>query len=165
MPHSYVTSIFHVVFSTKERMQLIHADVQPRLWDYMKDVAHNHGIRVLAIGGTENHLHALLSLTADANIAEVVRILKCNSSRWLRETKPLFSWQEGYGAFSVSPSQVERVRRYIRNQAEHHASSSFDEELTAMLTAARMGLESGVAPEGAPRIHCPTDTQRCRAGL
>lgn len=140
MPHSYVTAVFHVVFSTKERMQLIRGDLQPRLWDYIKDIAHNHGIRVLAIGGTDNHVHMLLSLPAEANIAEVVRTLKCNSTRWLRETKPLFSWQEGYGAFSVSPSQVDRVRQYIRHQAQHHARRSFDEELTSMLTAARTGV-------------------------
>ena len=140
MPHSYVTAVFHVVFSTKERMQLIRSDLQPRLWDYIKDIAHNHGIRVLAIGGTDNHVHMLLSLPAEANIAEVVRTLKCNSTRWLRETRPLFSWQEGYGAFSVSPSQVDRVRQYINNQAQHHARRSFDEELTSMLTAARTGV-------------------------
>lgn len=141
MPHSYVTLVFHIVFSTKERMQLIRAEQQPRLWDCIKNVAHNHGVRVLAIGGTDNHVHALVSLPAEANIAEVVRTLKCNSSRWLHETKPLFSWQEGYGAFSVSPSQVDRVRRYIRNQTEHHARRSFDEELMAMLAVARTGLQ------------------------
>jgi REP element-mobilizing transposase RayT len=141
MPHSYVTSIFHIVFSTKQRIQLIRNQLQPKLWDYIKDVAHNHGVRVMAIGGTDDHVHVLVSLSAEANVAEVVRTLKCNSSRWLRETKPLFSWQEGYGAFSVSPSQVERVRRYIRNQAEHHAKRSFDEELTAILTASRRGLQ------------------------
>lgn len=141
MPHSYVTSIFHIVFSTKQRMQSIRNQLQPRLWDYIKDVAHNHDVRVLSIGGTDDHVHILVSLAAEANVAEVVRTLKCNSSRWLRETKPLFSWQEGYGAFSVSPSQVERVRRYIRNQAVHHTRRSFDEELTAMLTAARAGLQ------------------------
>ena len=102
MPHSHVTALFHVVFSTKERMQLIRPELQPRLWDQIKEIAHNHNVRVLAIGGTDDHLHALLSLPGEANIAEVVRTLKCNSSRWLRETKPLFAWQEGYGAFSVS---------------------------------------------------------------
>lgn len=149
MPHSHVTALFHVVFSTKERMQLIRPELQPRLWDQIKDIAHNHGVRVLAVGGTDDHLHALLSLPGEANVAEVVRTLKCNSSRWLRNTKPLFAWQEGYGAFSVSPSQVDRVSRYIRHQAEHHARRSFDEELTAMLMAARMGAQRGAAPEGA----------------
>jgi REP element-mobilizing transposase RayT len=138
MPHSHVTALFHIVFSTKERMQLIRPEIQPRLWNYMKDVAHNHRIRVLAIGGMDDHIHALVSLCAEASVAEVVRTLKCNSSRWLRETKPLFCWQEGYGAFSISPSQVERVRRYIHNQREHHARRSFDDELRAMLAAARM---------------------------
>jgi len=144
MAHSYVASLFHVVFSTKERRQLIRADLQPRLWNYLAAVARNHRIRVLAVGGTENHVHILLILPADAKLVDVVRTLKCNSSRWLREMKPLFAWQEGYGAFSVSPSHVERVTRYIANQPEHHHRFSYGDELTAMLQAAR-----GVAPEGA----------------
>ncbi len=140
MPHSYVTAVFHVVFSTKERTQLIRPELQPRLWDYIKEVAHDHGIRVPAIGGTDNHVHALLLVPAEANVAEVVRTLKCNSAGWIRETKPGFSWQEGCGAFSVSSSQVDRVRQYIRNQAQDHARWSFDEELTSMLMAARTGV-------------------------
>jgi len=145
MPHSYIASFFHVVFSTKGRTQLIRADLQPRLWDYLAAIARNHGIRVLAVGGMDNHVHVLLVLPADAKLVDVVRTLKCNSSRWLHERKPVFAWQEGYGAFSVSPSHVERVRRYIANQEHHHRRLSFDDELMAMLNAAR-----NAAPEGAP---------------
>ena len=118
MAHSYVSSVFHIVFSTKGRTQLIRADLQPRLWNYMAAIARNHGVRVLAVGGTTDHVHVLVELPAEAKLAEVVRTVECNSSRWVREKCPIFQWQQGYGAFSVSPSQVERVKQYVRNQAE-----------------------------------------------
>jgi putative transposase len=149
MAHSYIASFFHVVFSTKERMQLIRPDLQPRLWNYLAAIGRNHRVRVLAVGGAEDHVHVLLVLPGDAKLVDVVRTLKCNSSRWIRQTKPLFAWREGYGAFSVSPSQTERVMRYISNQAQHHRSMSYDDELMAMLNAARIGALKA-APEGAP---------------
>ncbi len=141
MAHSYVSSVFHVVFSTKERAQLIRADLQPRLWNYLASIARNHGIHVLAVGGTENHVHILMVLPANAKLSDAVRTLKANSSRWVRETNPLFAWQEGYGAFSVSPSQLERVKHYIDNQASHHRQRSFEDEFLAMLQAANIRFE------------------------
>lgn len=143
MAHSYVRSVFHVVFSTKDRTQRIRPDLETRLWDYLAAIARNHKARVLAVGGIANHVHLLLELPKDANLADVVRTLKCNSSRWVRETKPLFAWQEGYGAFSVSPSHVDRVKQYIAHQAEHHSKRSFEEEFSAMLTAARIQFDAG----------------------
>lgn len=143
MAHSYVSSVFHVVFSTKERRQLIDANFQPKLWNYLAGIAHNHGIQVLAVGGTENHVHLLIAVPADAKLSDAVRTLKANSSRWVRETSSLFGWQEGYGAFSVSPSQIERVKQYIGNQAEHHRSRSFEDEFLAMLQAANLHFEQG----------------------
>ncbi len=141
MAHSYVSSVFHVVFSTKERAQLIRSDLQPKLWNYLAGIARNHGIRVTAVGGTENHVHILMVFPADAKLSDVVRTLKANSSRWVRETFPRFGWQEGYGAFSVSPSQIERVKQYIGNQAEHHRRRSFEDEFLAMLQAANVPFE------------------------
>ncbi len=141
MAHSYVSSVFHIVFSTKERQPLIGAELQPRLWNYLAAIARNHGVHVLAVGGTENHVHILLVLPTDANLADVVRTLKCNSSRWVRETSRLFAWQEGYGGFSVSPSQIDRVGKYVANQAEHHRRRSFEDEFLAMLEAAGVRFE------------------------
>jgi len=141
MAHSYVSSLFHIVFSTKERTQLIRSALEPRLWNYLAAIARNHGAHVLAVGGTANHLHILLDLPKDAKLADIVRTLKCNSSRWGRESHPLFAWQEGYGAFSVSPSQVNRVKKYIANQAEHHRSRSFEEEFIGMLIAASIRFD------------------------
>jgi REP element-mobilizing transposase RayT len=141
MAHSYVSSVFHVVFSTKQRMQLIRPDDQSRLWNYLAGIARNHGMRVLAVGGTENHVHVLVVLPADMALSDAVRTLKANSSRWVRETDRLFAWQEGYGAFSVSPSQFERVKQYIANQPVHHRKHSFEQEFLAMLQAANIGFE------------------------
>ena len=138
MPHSYVSSVFHVVFSTKRRMQLIPPDHQSRLWNYLAGIARNHGMQVLAAGGTANHVHLLIVLPAETALSDAVRTLKANSSRWLRETSPSFAWQEGYGAFSVSPSQLERVKQYIANQPAHHRTRSFEQEFLAMLQAANI---------------------------
>jgi putative transposase len=141
MPHSYVSSVFHVVFSTRQRTQLIPAASQPRLWNYLAGIARNHGIHALAIGGTGNHVHLLMTIPPDTALADAVRTLKANSSRLMRESSALFAWQEGYGAFSVSPSQLEGVKRYIANQAAHHARQSYEEEFHAMLQAANMWTE------------------------
>ncbi len=141
MAHSYVSSVFHIVFSTKQRMQLIRSDNQSRLWNYLAGIAHNHGMQVLAAGGTQNHVHMLVVLPANTALSDAVRTLKANSSRWVRETDRLFAWQEGYGAFSVSPSQLERVKQYIANQPAHHERHSFEQEFLAMLQAANIDFE------------------------
>lgn len=141
MPHSYVSSVFHIVFSTKQRMRLICANDQGSLWNYLAGIARNHGMHVLAIGGTENHVHILVVLPPDMALSDAVRTLKANSSRWIRETDRLFAWQIGYGAFSVSPGQFERVKKYIANQATHHATHTFEQEFLAMLQAANIGFE------------------------
>jgi len=141
MPHSYVTSIFHVVFSTKRRQQLIPAGTQARLWNYLAGIARNHDIQMLAVGGTEDHVHMLLAIPPDTALADAVRTLKANSSRLMRETSRSFAWQEGYGAFSVSPSQLDRVKRYIANQAAHHARHSYEKEFLGILRAANIRVE------------------------
>ena len=138
MPHSYVSSVFHIVFSTKQRTHLIPADRQPRLWNYLAGIACTHGMQVLAVGGTADHVHIMIALPAETALADAVRTLKANSSRWMRETSPSFAWQQGYGAFSVSPSQLERVKHYIANQPAHHRTRSFEQEFLTMLQAANI---------------------------
>jgi putative transposase len=133
------------VFSTKQRMQLIPRPSQSRLWNYLAGIAQNHAIQPIAIGGTENHVHMLLRLPPELAICDAVRTLKANSSRLMRESSQFFAWQDGYGAFTVSPSQVGRVKQYIANQAQHHARRSFEEEFAWMVNTA----DSCVAPEGA----------------
>ena len=141
MAHSYVSSVFHIVFSTKQRMQLIRPDNQSRLWNYLAGIARNHSMQMLAVGGTQDHVHMLVVVPSDMALSDAVRTLKANSSRWVRETDRFFAWQEGYGAFSVSPSQIERVKQYIANQPAHHSTRSFEEEFLAMLQAANIRCE------------------------
>lgn len=119
MAHSYSSNLLHVTFSTKERKPLIVEKVQERLWAYFVGIGRNHSIPILAVGGIANHVHLLFSLPQTVSLAKAIQIFKANSSRWMRERVGLFAWQEGYGAFSVSPSQAGRVKEYIRNQPAH----------------------------------------------
>jgi putative transposase len=137
--HTYNANFVHYIFSTKERRNTIPAELQEPLWAYLVGIASHLKIKSLAIGGTENHVHLLLGLPQTMTVAEAVQKLKANSSRWLREQGVDFQWQEGYGAFSVSPSLIEAVQHYIRNQKEHHHKRSFEEEFRAILD------KSGVA--------------------
>ena len=141
MAHKFPNVLIHYVFSTKRRRDLIPTDLQPRLWRYLGGIGANHDIPVLTAGGTANHAHVLISLPSDVTLAKAVQVLKANSSRWISEHGIAFAWQEGYGAFSVSASNVKAVRDYIDHQAEHHAKRSFEDEFIALLR------KSGVAYE------------------
>ena len=134
MAHTYVSGLIHCVFSTKQRRNLISADVQQQLWEFLGGIARKNGFKALIVGGTENHVHMLLSLPATMPLAKAMQLLKGASSRWMNEKfKTDFSWQEGYGAFSVSASQVPVVKRYIQNQEEHHRKRDFEQEFVALL--------------------------------
>jgi REP element-mobilizing transposase RayT len=133
MSHTYAANFVHCIFSTKGRRALIPAEWQGRLYAYLVGVADNLHFKILAAGGTSNHVHLLIQLPAALTLAEVVQKLKANSSRWLGENGVQFEWQKGYGAFSVSPSLLPTVQAYIRNQAEHHKKRSFEEEFLALL--------------------------------
>ena len=134
MSHSYCSNRIHLVFSTKNREQTLSPIIQEKLWPYMAGIARNHGFEAIKIGGVEDHAHALLLLPATVPLAKAIQILKACSSKWLNETEVKnFSWQEGYGAFSVSASQTDGVIEYIANQREHHAKRNFEEEFLALL--------------------------------
>jgi putative transposase len=133
MPHSYISNRLHVVFSTEGRRPLISADLQPKLWSYLAAIGKNKGVPVFATGGTENHVHLLIALPPTMTLAKAVQVIKANSSKWVRETDPRFSWQEGYGGVSVSASAIDAVTAYIHGQAEHHRKHSFEAEFRAWL--------------------------------
>jgi REP element-mobilizing transposase RayT len=136
MAHRYANVIIHTVFSTKERTNSIPDDLQPKLWKYFAGIGANHELPILTSGGTANHAHVLLALPADMAVARAVQLLKANSSRWIGEHGIDFHWQEGYGAFSVSTTNVDAVRHYIAHQAEHHRSHSYEDEFLGMLRRA-----------------------------
>jgi REP element-mobilizing transposase RayT len=133
MSHTYIANYVHCVFGTRERQNLIPAELQPKFCAYLIGIAKNLRVTLIAVGGTSNHVHLLLALPPTMPIAEAVQKLKANSSRWLGEHGLNFGWQEGYGAFSVSPSLVDTVQAYVRNQEEHHRKRNFEEEFEALL--------------------------------
>lgn len=136
MPHSYVSNLVHNIFSTKERFPFIDQELESRLWPYMGGIARENGMKALAIGGTTDHVHALLSLPATMSGAKAVQLIKGGSSKWIHDELPQyrkFAWQDGYGAFSVSSSQMKSVMRYIDGQKEHHRKKTFEEEFLEFL--------------------------------
>jgi len=136
MPQSFVSLHVHLVFSTKSRQPLITADLRPRLHDYIGGILRAEGSVLLAAGGMPDHLHLLASLGKENALAQTLRRIKANSSRWVHDTFPhrrAFAWQAGYGAFAVSFSSLDRVKGYIAHQAEHHRTRTFQEEFLALL--------------------------------
>lgn len=142
MPSSYVSSHYHLVFATKNREHAILEPLQPKLWAYMAGIVKNHGVHSLAIGGMDDHIHALLSLPGTMSIAKATQVLKANSSRWMNEGKRTrFEWQEGYFACTISRSQIPRVMSYIANQKAHHKKRDYAAEMAWFLK------EHGFEPE------------------
>ena len=139
MAHSFSRNHLHVIFSTKERRKTIPGEWQPRLWAYLAGICKNHGMIALAVGGTQDHVHLLFHLPPKLALAKAVLLLKSNSSKWMGEQGREFSWQEGYGAFSVSSSNLNAVMRYVQNQEAHHRKIGFEEEFRAILK--RHGVE------------------------
>lgn len=133
MAHSYFQCIMHVVFSTKQRRKIIPTAVQERLWSYTAAICQKRDIFVHAIGGTENHIHLLLQFPSMLLVPKAINAIKVNSSGWMSGFGPSFAWQKGYGAFSVSKSNVATVVRYIQNQERHHKKMTFEQEFIAML--------------------------------
>jgi putative transposase len=141
---SYVSSYFHCVFGTRERRPQITPGLRERLWSFLGGIARQNQFKALEIGGVEDHVHILLSLPSTVPIAKAMQLLKGGSSKWVHETFPehrLFSWQEKYGAFSVSVSQLDKTLEYINGQAEHHRKMTFQEEFLALLKKHRIAYD------------------------
>jgi REP element-mobilizing transposase RayT len=136
MGQSYTQLFYHLVFSTKERRPWLAPEVRSPVHAYLGGAIRDEGGMALVINGTADHVHILARLRQDTAISDVLRDIKVNSSGWIHRTFPelqAFAWQGGYGAFTVSASQVPCVRRYIENQEEHHRKQSFQEEFVALL--------------------------------
>lgn len=136
MSHSFISQLMHCVFSTKERRPMITPEIQPRLFQYMGGIARENKIKLLAAGGVDDHVHLLISMPSTISISNAMQLIKGGSSKWVHETftqSRLFAWQEGYGAFSIGVSDIERTTEYINHQAEHHGKMDFKTELLAFL--------------------------------
>ena len=142
MSQSLVCQFIHMLFSTKHRFPLIVPELRPRLYAYMGGILQASQGRLLKAGGTSDHVHLLASLHQTSSIAGTIREIKSKSCTWIHDEFPRlkrFSWQTGYGAFSVGIGEVERVKRYIETQETHHRRKTFKEELIWLME--KHGLE------------------------
>ena len=131
MSQSLCKIYLHIIFHVKTTSPLVEKRDLEQLHKYIGGLVNSTGCQVLRVGGTENHVHALVKFSKTETVSHVVEEMKRNSSRWIKTISPKyekFSWQGGYAAFSVSQSQVETVVAYIGNQLEHHKKQSFRDE-------------------------------------
>jgi REP element-mobilizing transposase RayT len=138
---SYISSCFHCVFSTKERRPFITPELREWLWPFLGGIARQNKMKAIEVGGVANHVHILLSVPSTMAISKALQLIKGGSSKWIHETFPEhreFLWQEEYGAFSVSMSQLDKTIAYIRGQEAHHRKMTFQEEFLVLLKKHRI---------------------------
>ena len=144
MPQSFTCLHYHLIFSTKNRLPTITADLQPRLYAYLGGILRSEKSVLLAAGGMPDHVHILLSLPSTLSIAKALQLIKGGSSKWVHDTFPehrLFRWQVKYGAFAVSVSQLDKTIQYIKSQEAHHRKMTFQEEFLALLRKHRIAYD------------------------
>jgi len=125
-----------LVFSTKGRREYIQRDIEERVWAYIGGIARKHGMTALQVGGIETHVHALMMAKPVHSPSEIAKYIKGDSSKWIHtefQDLSTFAWQDGYGIFSVSKSNVPEVIKYIQGQREHHQKQTFEDEYVSML--------------------------------
>jgi putative transposase len=136
MANTYTSLHYHVVFSTKNRVPDIAQNIEQRVWAYIGGIARKHKMTALQVGGVEDHIHALVTAPPIYAPSQIAQFLKGESSKWIHEEfreMRGFGWQDGYGAFTVSKSNIPDVVRYIQNQREHHRKKTFQEEYRELL--------------------------------
>lgn len=136
MGQSLVQNYIHIVFSTKHRQPLIHPPVEAELHSYLGGVSKNLGCQPIKVGGYTDHIHMLIMLSQKIALMKLVEEVKSHSSKWIKtkgEGYENFYWQDGYGAFAVSPRNVDRAIAYIANQKEHHGKKTFQDEYRSIL--------------------------------
>lgn len=144
MANTYTALNYHVVFSTKNREPWLTESIRERVWRYLGGIARENGMKALEIGGAADHIHILLSVPANMALSKAVQLIKGGSSHWSKDTFPnmaAFAWQDGYGAFTVSESQIDAIRDYIQRQAGDHRTQTFAEEYRTFLERHRIEFE------------------------
>ncbi|MEP6668140.1 MAG: IS200/IS605 family transposase [Chthoniobacter sp.] len=141
MPQSLARIALHIVFSTKNRAFFLKdLELRSRLHAYVAGILQSINCEPILINGVEDHVHILCNFPRTITVAALMEEVKKSSSKWMKEQGPAhrdFFWQQGYGAFSVSQSNVEQVRAYVATQAEHHRNVSFQDEFRALMPQAR----------------------------
>lgn len=135
MPQSLACVYVHAVFSTKDRTaHLANPEFRQRVMAYIAEIIRKQDCAVVEVGGFDDHIHILCRLSRTITIADLLKETKRVSSHFVKDSIPEFSWQGGYAAFSVDPTRLSQIARYIRTQPEHHATTDFKDELRALLT-------------------------------
>ena len=150
MANTYTNLLIHVVFSTKNREKWLRPDIRNKLFPYFGGIARKNDMKLLCAGGIADHVHLLLSILPKISVSSAVQFLKGGSSRWIHETYPklrMFAWQEGYGAFSIGISQIDKTKEYINNQDEHHKKTSFRKEYLSFLKKNQIEYDERYIPE------------------
>ena len=141
LAQSFTFILIHVIFSTKDRMPLISNSIRPELHAYMAGVLRNLNCECYIVGGVEDHVHMAIRIKSSMDLAHVLEKVKSGSSKWIKGKSPgyeKFSWQKGYGAFSISPQYLDPLINYINNQVEHHKKQSFQDEVRGFLAKYKM---------------------------
>ena len=136
MGNTFTSLHYHIVFGTRNREPWISHEIEERVWKFLGSIARKNGMKALQIGGMPDHVHVVAALPPTIAVSDAVRHLKGGSSKWIKEAFPAlqgFGWQDGYGAFTVSKSNLAAVIAYVRNQREHHRVKTFQEEYLAFL--------------------------------
>ncbi len=138
MANTFTQRYIHLVFAVDQRQKLIQDRFKPELYRFITGIIRQRGQKLIAINGMPDHVHLLVGLRPEMALSNLVRDIKAfssghvNTERWVRGT---FRWQEGFGAFSYSRSQIASVVRYIENQEQHHRRMNFREEYLDLLRA------------------------------
>jgi putative transposase len=143
MASTYTSLTYHIIFGTKYRKPMLTDALRQPIWNYISGVIAKKQGQLIEIGGIEDHVHILTSCSPSIALSEFIRDIKANSSKWLHEEQnsPDFQWQTGYGAFTVSHSQQNVGRRYLKNQADHHQRHSFEDEYRQLLQRHQISFE------------------------
>jgi putative transposase len=142
MPQSLSKVIVHIIFSTKNREPWLDSHVRPRMHAYLSSICRDLGAELVRVGGMADHVHIVTTLPRTRSQAQLIEQIKKTSSKWIKDLDARyrgFFWQRGYGAFSVSPSQLDAVMQYVSAQKEHHRTRTFQEEYRELLS--RHGID------------------------
>ena len=144
MANTYTSLQYRFIFSTKNREPWIASEIEGRVWSYIGGIARKHKMTALQVGGVEDHIHALILAPPTLAPSQIAQFLKGDSSKWIHEEfsrMRAFEWQDGYGAFTVSRSQIPEVIEYIKNQHAHHRNKTFQEEYLELLQKHRVDYD------------------------